>query len=81
MINRNVEEYKLIRKEMINLKDCITKYIGYVFAGSGAMIYGLAKTERYAAPLSTAQTNVGPSPFSAEVVFISASFSILISLT
>jgi len=48
---------------MINLKDCITKYIGYVFAGSGAMIYGLAKVEN-------------PS----EVTFISASFSMLVSL-
>ncbi|MEW5948525.1 MAG: hypothetical protein AB1711_03845 [Thermodesulfobacteriota bacterium] len=80
MIIRNVEEYKLIRQEMINLKDCITKYIGYVFAGSGAMIYGLAKVNNSTSPLSSAQPNVILSPFPAEVTFIAASFSMLVSL-
>lgn len=70
MLNRNVEEYKLIRQEMNNLKDCITKYIGYVLAGSGAMIYGLARMDRSEIPTS----------LSPEIAVVSASFSMLISL-
>lgn len=42
----NVKEYELIRDEMITVKDCITRYIGYVFGGSGAAIYGMARMER-----------------------------------
>jgi hypothetical protein len=39
----NIKEYELIRAEMLNVKDCITKYLGYVFGGTGAAIYGLAR--------------------------------------
>lgn len=42
---KNVKEYESIRAEMLNVKDCITKYVGYVFGGSGAAIYGLSKME------------------------------------
>ncbi|NWG75029.1 MAG: hypothetical protein HXY24_10550 [Rubrivivax sp.] len=42
----NVKEYELIRGEMITVKDCITRYIGYVFGGSGAAIYGMARMEK-----------------------------------
>jgi hypothetical protein len=45
MLARNVEEYKLIREEMTSLKNCITTYIGFVFAGSGAMIYALTSVD------------------------------------
>ncbi len=45
MQNENEKEFELIRKEMISVKDCITKYLGYIFAGSGAAIYGLARME------------------------------------
>jgi len=39
----NLREYEIIRNEMFTVKDCITKYIGYVFAGFGAAIYGLVR--------------------------------------
>lgn len=69
MQNSNIEEYKLIRIEMNNLKDCITKYIGYALAGSGAMIYGLARIDR------TSSGGIAP-----EIAIIAAAFSILLSL-
>lgn len=40
------KELELLRKEMINLKDCITKYLGYVFAGSGAAVYGIGRMDK-----------------------------------
>ncbi len=43
MINQT--EVDLIRKEMLHLKDCITKYVGYVLAGSGAAVYGIARMD------------------------------------
>ena len=69
MQNSNVKEYSSIRMEMNNLKECITKYIGYAFAGSGAMIYGLARIE---------SSNTGS--ISHEIAFIAAAFSMLLSL-
>ena len=33
MQSENVKEYELVRAEMITVKDCITKYIGFVLAG------------------------------------------------
>jgi len=42
MENQNIEEYKFIRKELVNLRNCITTYIGYVFGGSGIAIFGFA---------------------------------------
>ena len=39
---KNIQEYKLIRQEMITVKDCITKYIGFVLGGSGIAVYGIA---------------------------------------
>ncbi len=42
MQSENVEEYKLVRAEMITVKDCITKYIGFVLGGSSAAVYGIA---------------------------------------
>lgn len=41
MQHENITEYKLIRKEMLNLKDCITNYIGFVLGGSGAAVFVL----------------------------------------
>lgn len=49
MLNQNYREYKLIRQEMLNLKDCITTYLGFVISGSGAAFFGLmliAKAEK-----------------------------------
>jgi hypothetical protein len=69
MQNSNVREYESIRSEMNNLKDCITKYIGYAFAGSGAMIYGLARIKR------SSTGSIAP-----EIAFIAAAFSMLLSL-
>jgi hypothetical protein len=36
-----ISEYELIRHEMITVKECITRYIGYVLGGSGLAIYGI----------------------------------------
>lgn len=38
----NIAEYQILREEMGTVKDCITKYIGYVLGGAGAAIYGMA---------------------------------------
>jgi hypothetical protein len=43
MQTENITEYQLLRDEMATVKDCITKYIGYVLTGSGAAIYGMAR--------------------------------------
>jgi hypothetical protein len=41
MQKQNVEEYKLIRKEISELKSCITTYMGFVIGGSGAVFVAL----------------------------------------
>lgn len=41
MNSENVKEYDLIRQEMISIKECITKYIGFVLGGSGVAIYAI----------------------------------------
>lgn len=41
----NLQEYTLIREEMIQLKDCVTSYMGFVLGGSGLAIFGLASIE------------------------------------
>ncbi len=38
----NVAEYLEIRKELAALKDCITRYVGFVLVGSAAAVWGLA---------------------------------------
>lgn len=43
MQTENITEYQLLRDEMATVKDCITKYIGYVLTGSGVAIYGMAR--------------------------------------
>ena len=42
MQSENVKEFELIRAEMSTVKDCITKYIGFVLGGSGVAVYGIA---------------------------------------
>ena len=44
MQSENVKEYQIIRKEMNNLKDCITTYMGFTLGGSGLVFIGLATT-------------------------------------
>jgi hypothetical protein len=39
---QNVTEYLEIRKEIADLKDCITTYVGFVLAGSATAVWGLA---------------------------------------
>jgi hypothetical protein len=41
MQKQNISEYELLRKELLQVKQCITNYIGYVFTGSGALLFGL----------------------------------------
>jgi hypothetical protein len=36
-----IKDYELVRKEMSDLKDCITNYIGFVLGGSAIAFYGL----------------------------------------
>lgn len=67
MQNQNIREYELMRDEMINLKDCVTTYMGYVLGGSGLAIFGLASL---AATFSYVEA----------VVFASLILSIIISL-
>lgn len=38
MQSQNLEEYKLIRKELESLKICITTYVGFVLGGAGVAI-------------------------------------------
>ena len=39
MKSENVKEYELVRQEMITVKECMTKYIGFVLGGSGVAAY------------------------------------------
>ena len=48
MEKQNIEEYKLIRKEMIKLKDCMTHYIGYVLGGISIIYIGVAALTKLA---------------------------------
>ncbi len=38
-----MEELKLLREELLNLKDCITKYLSYIFAGLAGSVFGLLR--------------------------------------
>lgn len=43
MTNQNdVNEYVLIRDELLSVKACITTYMGYVLGGTGAGLFGMA---------------------------------------
>lgn len=42
MQSQNVREYELVRQDMVEIKECITKYMGFVLGGSGAAIFGLS---------------------------------------
>ena len=42
MQSENIKEYGLIRTEMIEVKDCMTRYMGFVLGGSGAALFGLS---------------------------------------
>jgi hypothetical protein len=44
----NIREYEFIRSEMLNLKNCITSYMGYAISGSGIVLLGLAAINRTA---------------------------------
>lgn len=48
MQKENEKEFALLRTEMLNVKGCITQYLGYVFAGSGAAVYGIARMNQSA---------------------------------
>jgi hypothetical protein len=39
---QNVEEYKEIRKELTDLKNCVTTYTGFALGGSATASWGLA---------------------------------------
>lgn len=39
----SVKEYEFVRREMDNLKSCVTTYVGFVIGGVGAAIFGFAK--------------------------------------
>jgi hypothetical protein len=43
----NLKEYEFVRAEMLTVKDCITKYVGFALAGSAAAIYGMARIISY----------------------------------
>ncbi|MDD4874380.1 MAG: hypothetical protein PHE15_05330 [Dehalococcoidales bacterium] len=68
----NQKEIELIRKEMTSLKDCITKYVGYVFAGSGAAVYGIARMNRL-------QDSILNNDISFGMSFVSFVISVIIS--
>jgi len=38
MQKQNIREYELTRTELLQLKDCITTYMGYMLGGSGAIL-------------------------------------------
>jgi hypothetical protein len=38
----NIDEYKVVREEMLRLKDCMTNYVGMALAGAGAAIAAFA---------------------------------------
>lgn len=40
MQKENFKEYELVREEMLQLKSCITNYIGFVLGGSGLVLAG-----------------------------------------
>lgn len=46
MNSHNQIEYEMIRKEMTNLKDCITTYIGFVIGGSGVVFLTIATANK-----------------------------------
>ena len=63
----NSEEYKLIRDEMQNLKNCITTYLGFVLGGSGLALLGFYTIENYETKFET-------------IAFISLILAITVSL-
>jgi len=40
--HQDVSEYQLMRSELLNIKGCITNYMGYVLGGTGAALFGMA---------------------------------------
>lgn len=70
MQSENVKEYELVREEMITVKDCITKYIGFVLGGSGAGVYGIVTMGK--------NTGNHPSMSNFEMVVVCFAISIII---
>ncbi len=42
MNKQNVKEYELMRAELLNIKSCITTYMGYMLSGAGVALVGMA---------------------------------------
>jgi hypothetical protein len=53
---QNLEEYKLIRKELSELKNCVTEYVGFLFGGSSIALGLLGFLYKNAAPSHAAAT-------------------------
>jgi hypothetical protein len=45
MQEESLKEYEQIRSEMLVLKDCVTKYMGYVLGGTGVAVFGFTAIE------------------------------------
>lgn len=47
MQRQNLGEYEFIRKELSELRNCITTYMGFVIGGSGIVFFGIAALSEY----------------------------------
>lgn len=50
MQHENVKEYELVRNEMITVKECITKYVGFVLGGAGAAVFLISRIGQSSTP-------------------------------
>lgn len=41
MEKQNVREYEIVREELINIRNCITNYVGFLIGGSGFAVAGI----------------------------------------
>lgn len=41
MQKQNIREYELARKELFDIRNCITTYVGFVIGGSGVAFMGI----------------------------------------
>lgn len=47
MQRQNLTEYEFIRKELSELRNCITTYMGFVIGGSGIVFFGVAAIKEF----------------------------------
>lgn len=58
MQKQNIREYEIVRSELVNIRNCITNYIGFLIGGSGFAFIGLVFVVNYSQEKLLAQVGI-----------------------